>query len=104
MELMTAILAAFVIHEGGHWVAARFFGKRLRFRRKGFRLVWDMPFFFERWKPKVIAVAGFGAEFLVAGSLLAAWPEFGRWYAGVALTHFVAYRFYAGEESDFRWL
>ena len=28
---ITAIIAAFLIHEGGHYLAARFFGKKLRF-------------------------------------------------------------------------
>jgi hypothetical protein len=35
--------------------------------------------------------------------LLAAWREFGRWYASVAVVHLIAYRWYAGEASDFKW-
>ena len=31
-ELILAILLAFFVHEGGHWMAARLFGKRLKFR------------------------------------------------------------------------
>ena len=108
--MILAALIACVIHEGGHYWAARFFGKRLKFRfawgRFGVpRFVWDMPHFFqcEMWKAKVIAAAGFGAELLAAVVLLAAWHEFGRWYAGVAVAHFIAYWWYAGETSDFRW-
>ena len=108
--LAVAVFAAFVIHEGGHYLAARFFGKRLQFRfawgRFGVpRFVWEMPHFFptEMWKAKVIAAAGFGAEFLAAVVFLAAWREFGLWYAGVAVAHLAAYRWYAGEASDFRW-
>ena len=31
-ELILAILLVFFVHEGGHWMAARLFGKRLKFR------------------------------------------------------------------------
>ena len=110
MALVIAVLLAGAIHEGGHYLAARFFGHRLRFRfawgRFGVpRFVWNMPHFFptEMWKAKVIAAAGFGAEFLAAIVLLAAWRGFGRWYAGAALAHLVAYPWYAGEASDFKW-
>lgn len=108
--LVIAGIAACVIHEGGHYWAARFFGKRLRFRfalgRFGVpRFVWDMPLFYqcERWKAKVIAAAGFGAELFAAIVLLAAWRGVGIWYTGVAIAHLAAYRWYAGEASDFRW-
>lgn len=108
--LAVAVLAAFVIHEGGHYLAARFFGHKLRFcfawGRFGVpRFVWNMPYFFpcEGWKAKVIAAAGFGAELFVAVVLLAAWRKFGLWYAGVAVTHLIAYPWYAGDASDFRW-
>ena len=106
--LIMAIAAAFLIHAGGHYWAALWFGHKLRFRfawgRFGVpRLVWRMPHFFqcEGWKAKIIAAAGFGAEFLAAVVLLSAWREFGLWYTGVAVAHLVAYRWYA---SDFRWL
>ena len=110
MIFVIAILLAGSIHEGGHYWTARFFGHRLRFRfewgRFGVpRFVWDMPIFYqcEMWKAKVIAAAGFGTEFLAAVVLLAAWREFGLWYAGVAVVHLIAYRWYAGEASDFKW-
>lgn len=110
MVLAIAILFAAIIHEGGHYWAARFFGKKLRFRfawgRFGVpRFVWEMPHFFqcEMWKAKVIAAAGFGAELFAAVVLLAAWREFGFWYTGVAVAHLAAYRWYAGDVSDFRW-
>ena len=110
MVMVFAVLLAGLIHEGGHYWAARFFEKQLRFRfvwgRFGVpRFVWNMPHFFptEMWKAKVIAAAGFGAEFLAAIVLLAAWHEFGRWYAGAAVAHLVAYSWYAGDASDFKW-
>ena len=110
MILVITVLLAGTIHEGGHYLAARFFGKRLKFRfawgRFGVpRFVWGMPIFYqcEMWKAKVIAAAGFGAELFAAVVLLAAWREFGRWYASVAVVHLIAYRWYAGEASDFKW-
>ena len=110
MALMIAILLAGLIHEGGHYLAALSFGRKLRFRfawgRFGVpRFIWDMPYFFmnEGWKVKVIAAAGFGTELFTAVVLLAAWREFGLWYAGVAVAHLAAYRWYAGDVSDFRW-
>ena len=110
MILVIAILLTGSIHEGGHYLAARFFGHKLRFcfawGRFGVpRFVWNMPYFFpcDMWKAKVIAAAGFGAELLAAVVLLAAWHEFGLWYAGVAVAHLAAYPWYAGDASDFRW-
>ena len=108
-ELILAILLALLVHEGGHCMAARLFGKRLKFRFAWGRFyvprfVWTMPYL-PKGKQRIIALAGFVAEFLVAGVLLVAWPHgFGRWVAGVALAHLVSYRFYAGQESDFKWL
>lgn len=108
--LIAAIVAAFLLHKLGHYGAALWFGHKLRFRfawgRFGVpRLVWRMPHFYqcEMWKAKIIAAAGFGAELFAAVVLLAAWREFGLWYAGVAVAHLAAYRWYAGETSDFRW-
>ena len=105
-----SLCLACIIHEGGHYLAARFFGHKLRFcfawGRFGVpRFVWEMPHFFqcEMWKAKVIAAAGFGAELFAAVVLLAAWREFGFWYTCVAVAHLAAYRWYAGDVSDFRW-
>jgi hypothetical protein len=97
-SLLTALLAPFV-HELGHLLAALAFGHRLRFRfewKAVPRLVWDMPEM-ERWKQVIVAAAGFGLE-------LAAIPAFGGWYAAFTVCHLLAYGFYAGESSDFRWM
>lgn len=94
----------FAIHEGGHYLAALLFGRRLKFRfawGKYYvpRYIWDMPVL-DRRKQRVIAAAGFGAEALMAGILAAfGWP----WMAGVFVAHFVAYPLYAGNASDFKW-
>ncbi|GHV45848.1 hypothetical protein FACS1894204_06140 [Synergistales bacterium] len=103
--IFLAIISAFVIHESGHYLAAFAFGRRLEFRfALGWiggkipvpRYVWYMPDV-EAWKQKAIAISGFGAEMLAA-------LMFGKYYAVVALAHLIAYRFYAGEENDFKWL
>ena len=117
-----ALVCACVIHEGGHVMAARIFGKRLKFRFElGYitterwqfpipipRFVWTMPFFFEpeNWKQKVIALAGFGAEFLAVPIFYAfmSMDSFAAYYGCVTIWHFVLYWFYAGEDSDFRWI
>ena len=99
-----AVVLCFLVHEGGHYLAALCFGERIKFRfawGKYYvpRYIWDMPAM-ERGKQRVVAAAGFCAEGAVAGALLAAgWP-----YMAVAfLAHFVAYPIYSGEASDFKW-
>ena len=69
--LLNVILAgifACLAHEGGHWLTALAFGRRLNFRFVWGRLfsvvpvprwVWYMPDMAE-WKQRVVAVAGFG--------------------------------------------
>lgn len=94
-------------HEGGHYMAALCFGERIHFRFLWGKLgpvrvpryVWEMPYM-DRWKERVVAAAGFGTEALVAAILAAlGWP----WMAVCFAVHFVAYPFYAGEASDFKW-
>ena len=109
LNLILAGLAACLTHEGGHYVSARAFGRRLKFRFAWGLLfgavpiprgVWTMPWM-ERWKQKVVAVSGFGMEFICALDAAAlGWP----WLLVVAACHFAAYPFYAGNASDFKWL
>ena len=109
LNLAAATIVACLTHEGGHYLAALCFGKRLKFWFEWGRLfgivpvprgVWDMPCM-ERRKQRIVAAAGFGTEF--AGAAVAAvcgWP----WLLLVASVHLLAYPFYAGEASDFKWL
>ena len=111
-EAALAVLAAGAIHEGGHWLAAMFFGHRINFRLEWGKLfgkipvprgIWNMPNV-ERRKQRIIAMAVFGAEFLAAPIFYVAAPTtFALAYPVVVLAHFVFYRFYAGEASDFNW-
>ena len=102
--LFCSILCIF-FHEGGHYLASRCFGRRIKFRFSWGnpipvpRYVWNMPVM-ERGKQRIVAAAGFGAVSIVAAILAAlGWP----WMAFVFVAHFVAYPFYAGEASDFKW-
>ena len=114
---LVVIVAAGVIHEGGHYLAALFLtGKKLRFRFSvGWlcygklpvpRFIWTMPWTPDVWRRKVIALSGFGLELLVSVVLMAVDPgsTFSRAYTLVALLHLALYKFYAGEASDFKWL
>ena len=109
INFISAGIAACIIHEGGHYVAALFFGERLKIRFEWGKLfgvvpvprwTWTMPYM-EAWKQRIVAVAGFGTEFLCAGICGAlGW----LWLLLVASVHIIAYPFYAGESSDFKWL
>jgi hypothetical protein len=112
--LILALLCACGVHEGGHYAVARLFGKRLKFSFAWGelwvlpipRFTWGMPLFFanEGWKRKAVALAGFGAEFLAAPIFWALPGVFGVWYTAVSALHLLLYRFYAGEDSDFKWV
>lgn len=99
-----------MIHEGGHYLAALYFGKKLKFRFMWGRFyvpryVWTMPWM-DYWKQRIVALAGFGMEFAFAALLLLIQQlrPFGACYTLVALLHLVAYPWYAGDTSDFKWL
>ena len=109
-DLAAAVFAAMFLHEGGHYVAALVFGKRIKFRFEWGKLfgvipvprgVWDMPYM-ASWKQRITALAGFGTELACAGAAMAflRWP----YLLLVASVHLIAYPFYAGESSDFKWL
>lgn len=103
--IFLCFFAVFFSHEGGHYIAARCFGKHIKFRFAWGRFyvpryIWNMPVM-EYRKQRIVAAAGFGTEALVAAILAAfGWP----WMAVCFAIHFVAYPFYAGEANDFKWL
>ena len=110
LDVLAAGFLAIFTHEGGHYLAALVFGERIEFRFEWGRLfgiipiprgVWNMPYM-AAWKQRIVALAGFGAELICAGTVLAffAWP----YLLLVASIHLLAYPFYAGEANDFKWL
>ena len=94
-----------LVHEAGHYVAARLFGSRLVFRFswgrfKGIpipRWVWYWPQGLSEVRFMVVCHAGFALE--LAMIPLLPWP-----YGAAAIAHYWAYPFYAGEMSDFEGL
>jgi hypothetical protein len=99
IDLILALLSACFIHEGGHFLAARAFGRRLKFSFKWAwlwkipipRFTWTMPIFFatENWKRKTVALAGFGAEFFAVPIFYVLTRDFIGYYWCVALCHFI---------------
>lgn len=102
-----AVMAAFFIHEAGHFFAALYFGHMLRFRFGWGKLgeipiprgIWYMPSDTEAHR-RIIAIAGFGAELLSAPLLylIGLTP-----YPLIAVVHLLVYPLYADGVSDFRW-
>lgn len=72
IAILAALVAPFVIHELGHSVVA---WHRTRtpptqfFRRKGLRLIWDIPPGLNPRESREILIAGFVAEMLFAAPL-----------------------------------
>lgn len=102
--ILLALALCLCVHEGGHYLAALCFRKRIKFRFAWGRFyvpryIWNMPVM-ERWKQRIVAATGFGAEAFVAAILAAfGWP----WMLFCFAAHFITYPFYAGEASDFKW-
>ena len=95
-----SVVLAVIIHELGHYLAAMFLGHTLEFRRQGFRFIWDMPNDTAQHQ-RLIALSGFGVEIVFATLLYLAGLTLYPW---VVVAHLMAYPFYAGEYSDFKWL
>lgn len=103
-----AVLAAFLVHEAGHFLIAFCFGFVLSFefawgalcKVRIPRMIWKMPVGLSDRQKGVVALAGFGAEFLAAPILYFVLP----YYPLIAFLHLTIYPFYAGSASDFQWL
>lgn len=124
LQFVLAAGLAMVLHEGGHWLAARAFGKTITFTwgwkpftlklfgkelaLKVFRGTWEMPMDLTATQKKIVAIAGFGTEILasvvMAAVVLFGTPMvFGLIYSAVVLAHVLLYNRYAGEANDFKW-
>ena len=108
VEILLLIAMAGLIHELGHFIIALGYGHFLRFefswghlwRIPIPRYIWYMPEELSVQNKRHVALAGFGAEFLVAPILYFLLP----YYPLIAFLHLMAYPFYAGGSSDFQWL
>lgn len=107
IQLIISIITAGIVHEAGHYLVALLYGHRLKFRfslGKLFsisvpRWVWYMPDDTPKHQ-RNIALAGFGLELISAMVVYIIYPI----YAVVVVIHLLAYRFYAGEDSDLKWV
>jgi len=91
-------LTGLAFHELGHFLCGLAFGKVLRFRFRGLRLVWTMPGGLKAWQRALIAASGFGLEFALA-------PVLGWAYTGVSVLRFMAYAFVSTDGyNDFQFL
>lgn len=107
-----AVFLAVFVHELGRWLVARVFGEKLSFSI-GWGVIgeipvprgmWSMPNI-DSWKQRVIAAAGFVSE-IGLGVIL--WDMGAKplvhVYIGFALIHLILYEFYAGNDSDIKWI
>ena len=98
MEYASVLLIP-LVHEAGHWLAARLFGASLRFTFEWGKF--GVPRWTWRWPDvtksqlRIICLAGFGLEFTIL-------PFMPRADQVAAVIHFIAYLFYAGEKSDWK--
>ena len=96
---MLSLLLIPIVHEFGHWLAARLFGASLTFTFEWGRFY--VPRWTWRWPDvtplqlKVICLAGFGLE-------MALIPFMPLPYRVAAVAHFIAYPFYAADKSDWK--
>lgn len=107
MSIVSAILTAFITHEGGHFLAALLLTGKVLKLRFAFgklyvpRFTWTMPYT-TRKKQRIIALAGFASEFIVMSAL--SFVLNNPIYIITALLHFISYNFYATDtSSDFKW-
>lgn len=99
-----------VVHEAGHWAAARCLGHKLHwYFRKGKigplpipRFLWDMPDGSSKEHRRAVAQSGFLAEF-VWGVFCLLLSPLGLLPMAVGLIHFALYPWYTGDWSDFKW-
>ena len=100
IESYLAVLLVPIIHEAGHFIAAKIFGQTLNFNFGWGKLgpipiprwTWKHPDVKE-WQLKVICAAGFGLEFALVSFMPLP-------YQVAAVAHFVAYPMYVGDASD----
>lgn len=110
-QVLLAGLLCLIIHEGGHYVSAKLFGKTIKFNFElgkigNLKIVprwtWKHPEGLEYWQLAIVCLAGFGIEVIVALLDVILF----HWYYIIIITllHLFAYNIYAGESNDFNFL
>lgn len=109
--IVIAIFLACIVHEAGHYFTALFYGRRIKFSFSFSmlfntipipRFIWYMPDDLTDSQKRMVAMNGFLVEFLsvIVLTLIFSFTE----YLFVFVLHIFLYKYYAGENSDFRWL
>jgi hypothetical protein len=107
MYVLIALFTCFIAHELGHYLVARCFGKKLKYRYGGSgSFIWDMPQDLTADQQQLIAASGFALELLLAIPALIIHPVYGLVYQIVADIHFISYSYRreGTEYNDFKWL
>ena len=111
IHIVYAIITCAAVHEFGHWLTAKLFGESIKFyfawgwlfnKIPVPRGIWTMPWRLSKTQKKIVALAGFGMEFFVAILLLVIFKYCHM--LDFAVFHLMAYPFYSGDASDFKWL
>lgn len=105
LNLLYAIILPIMVHELGHFCVALLFGKVIKFNFSFGKLfgvpvprwTWLMPHGLTLTQTKLIAQSGFALE-------LALVPFLPVVYSVVAIIHFIAYPWYAGSSTDFKFM
>lgn len=113
-EYFIALLLAFIVHEGSHYIASVICGEAIKFEfQLGMlfnfipipRYIWYMPIKFNKLQRSIVAIAGFLMELLLASILFFVYRNlFTTAYLVVSILHICLYNFYAGKNSDFNFL
>jgi hypothetical protein len=114
IQVVLAILLCLLIHEGGHYFTALYFGHRLKFRFAWGKLwkipiprfIWTMPDM-SWWAQFVTSRMGFITEFVALPLIIILTCSYSQnfWVAYLMITilHLASYDYYAGEDNDFKW-
>jgi hypothetical protein len=103
MYVILIVILCGLTHEFGHWAVAKWFGQNLKFRREGWRFLWDMPEDLTPEQKQAVGIAGFATELISVLPALILCPFYGIVYQIAVDIHFIAYQFYANGNSDFQW-
>lgn len=112
-DLISCAIILMVTHELGHFMMALLHEKVIKFEFSLEyllnkipipRFIWYMPDDLELNQKKIIAISGFGFEFIYSIVFYCAThATFGILLIIFALVHLCLYNFYAGENNDFKW-
>ena len=111
LNILFCVITLVIMHEFGHFLTAALNKKILKFEFKFVRIfniipiprfIWYMPEDLTVNQQKLIAISGFGFEFVFCiVYLVLAHNIFSMLLLALAILHLLAYKFYAGDFNDF---